>query len=64
MAFEIRDIIHDIISQVDSEDLEFHKNFKDLVQWNRNRKYLKNLQNDCDNFRKAINIVTDAEQQH
>jgi hypothetical protein len=61
MALEIRDIIHDIVSQVDSKGEEFHSNFKDLVQWNRNLKYLKNLKDDCDDFRKAISIMTDAE---
>jgi hypothetical protein len=61
MALEMRDIIHDIISQEDSEDSEKHKLFKDIVQWNKNHNYLKTLQNDCGYFKKAVSIKTEAE---
>lgn len=64
MALEIRDIVHEIISQEDLMDEEFHKNFKDLVQSNRNSRYLNKLQSDCDLLIKAISITNDAEQRH
>lgn len=61
MALEIREIVHDIISQVDFKEKGPHKNFKDFVQWNRNRRYLKQLQEDCDLLIKTIRILADLE---
>jgi hypothetical protein len=64
MALELRDIIHDIIPQVDADDKEFYTNFKNYVQWNTNKKYLNDLQKDFDLFRKAIYQITNTESGH
>lgn len=64
MALEIRNIIHDIISQSNSEDEEFHRNFRDMVQWNKNNLYLNELQSDCGLFQNAISKTTNSEQRH
>ena len=64
MALEMRDIICEVISQEDSEDTEKYKLFKELVQWNKNCKYLGDLHNDCSRFKEIANVKTESEQRH
>ena len=58
MPLEMRSIIYEVISQEDSEDKEKYKLFKELVQWNKNSKYLMDLNNDCGRFKQITNIKT------
>jgi hypothetical protein len=55
-CLEMREIIRDVLSGEDcSEDSEFFQKFRDLVQWNRNSKYLRDLEKDCEALTRAIN---------
>lgn len=52
----MREIIFAVLSSDNcSEDTEFFNNFLDLAQWNRNPKYMRELEQDCMVLRKAIN---------
>ena len=59
VALEMRDVIHDVVSNEESADAETLKLFRNLVQWNRNRKYLQELASDCARFKSLL--VTEAE---
>jgi hypothetical protein len=55
-CLEMREIIFEVLSSDNSlEDSDFYKNFLDLAQWNRNPKYLRELEQDCMVLSKAIN---------
>ena len=55
-CLEMREIIYAVLSSDNcSEDSEFFQNFLDLVQRNRNQKYLRDLEQDCKALIKAIN---------
>jgi hypothetical protein len=55
-CLEMREIIFEVLSSDNSlEDPDFYKNFLDLAQWNRNPKYLGELEQDCMVMSKAIN---------
>jgi len=56
-CLEMREIIHAVLSGEDcSEDSDFFQNFCDLVQWNRNPKYLRDIEKDCKALTRAINV--------
>ena len=55
-CLEMRDIIYSVLCSDDCiEDPEFHKNFLDLAQWNRNSKYLQEIEKDCMSLNQTIN---------
>ena len=54
VALEMRNMIHDVIVNAESEDVERHKTFKDLVQWNRNDKYLRDIEEDCQRLKRMM----------
>jgi len=55
-CLEMREIIFVVLSSDNcSEDSDFFKNFLDLVQWNRNPKYLRDIEQDCMVLSKVIN---------
>jgi hypothetical protein len=52
----MREIIFAVLSSDScSEDAEYFKNFLDLAQFNRNPKYLREIEQDCIVLSKAIN---------
>lgn len=55
-CLEMREVIHDVLSPDNClDDSIFFQNFLSLVQWNRNQKYLQDLESDCEALIKAIN---------
>jgi hypothetical protein len=54
VALEMRNVIYEVIVNEESEDVERHKDFKDLVEWNRNDKYLRDLEKDCQRLKQMM----------
>ncbi len=54
-CLEMREIIFTVLSSDScSDDPDFFKSFFDLTQWNRNEKYLRDLEHECNALCKAI----------
>jgi len=53
-SLEMRDIVHDVVCEQESDDHDFQKSFRELVQGARNRNYLRELEADCAYFKSAI----------
>jgi hypothetical protein len=51
IALEMRDIICELISQEEADDKDFLENFRKLVEWNRNPRYLLDIEKDSKHFR-------------
>ena len=61
-ALEMRDIICEVvISEEKAEDPERHKLFKELVQWNKNAKYLRDIQGDAERLKELTTDQREAE---
>lgn len=58
-ALEMREVIHEVVSQEQSEDPNKHKRFCELVQWHRNSKYLQDLKDDARRFK---NLMTSGQE--
>jgi hypothetical protein len=58
----MRDVIHEVVSQEQAEDPQMNKRFRELVQWHRNPKYLRDLDEDARRFKQLMAKTEDAEQ--
>ncbi len=62
-CLEMREIIYSVLSVEDCPEApDFFKDFWDLVQWNKNPKYLKDLKFDCKTLEQAITSSKKTEQ--
>jgi hypothetical protein len=63
-SLEMRDVIHDVVSNEESEDPEMHKLFRERVQWHRNQEYLRDLENDAHSLKRVTMDGKEPEPSH